>query len=96
MNGDESIWITGVGAATPLGFELELEQSPESEGALPLPPALQSTPIIVLTANAGDTADVAAAPALHHSLISRLSRNQVSMAALDGNSQTEAATELKV
>jgi hypothetical protein len=51
-------------------------------------------------------ADVAAAPAARHwpeaeeadnsDGVVGLSRNQVSMAALDGNSQTEAATELKV
>ena len=41
-------------------------------------------------------ADVAAAPAVRHSLMRGLSRNQASIAALDGNSQTEAATEVNV
>jgi hypothetical protein len=46
--------------------------------------------------DADSAAAVAAAPALCHRVVCRRTRCQVSIAALVGNSQTDAATEVSV
>jgi hypothetical protein len=46
--------------------------------------------------DADSTAAVAATPAVRHWVVRGRSSCQVSIAALDGNSQTDAATELNV